>query len=78
MKYELIEKFLSTLFFSWGSEAPAEATWAANDFLKILENKYNYKFKNEFYESYDDDYPNNNYEVVMEEIKQLITNNEKS
>lgn len=78
MKIELIEEFLSTLFFSWGSDAPPEVTWAANDFLKILENKYNYKFKNEFSESYDDDYPNNNYETVMEEIKQLITNNEKS
>lgn len=74
MKIELIESFLNTIIFSWGSDAPPEAIWAANDFLKILESEYDYIFKNTFSESYDDEYPNNNYDVVLEEIKDLVKN----
>ncbi len=72
MKYKTIEAFLSTLFYSWGSDAPAEATWAANDFLKILEEMYKYKFVNTFSESYDDRLPNHNYDAVLAEIKNIL------
>lgn len=72
MNYELIEQFISTLFYSWGGDAPAEATWAANDFLKILEDQYQYTFKEEFSESYNDEKPDHNRDVVMAEIKKLI------
>lgn len=72
MDYATVESFLSTLFHSWGSDAPAEATWAANDFLKIIETMYNYKFTNQFSESYDDSLPDHNYEVVLAEIKSIL------
>lgn len=73
MDYQLVENFLSTLFHSWGSDAGPECTWAANDFLKILEQMYGYQFQNEFSESDNDDNSDNNYEVVLEEIKQLLS-----
>lgn len=72
MKYELVHTFIHTLLFSWGSEAPPEAIWAANDFLKVLEDMYNYKFINEFSESYNNEFPDNNLEAVMEEINNLL------
>ena len=72
MNSELVEEFLSTLFYSWGSDAPAEATWSGNRFLEILEHTYDYKFVNKFSESHNDELPANNYEVVLEEIKQLL------
>lgn len=73
LEYNKVEKFLSGLFHSWGSDTPQEAVWAANDFLKIIESAYDYKFKNNFSESYDETLPSNNYEVVVEELKKLIT-----
>jgi hypothetical protein len=70
--YQLIHRFLTTLFYSWGSESCPEVTWAANDYLKVLEYQYNYTFKNTFSESFDVNIPNNNFEVVLEEIKSII------
>jgi hypothetical protein len=34
-----IRKCFNTLIWSGGSEAPAEAVWAANDFMKLFLNK---------------------------------------
>jgi len=71
MKYKPIEKFLTTLLCSWGSDAPPESVWAANDFLKIIEEHYSYKFENEFTESFEDNFPSNNSEAVLLELKTL-------
>ena len=34
---DLFIKAIGTLFFSWGSEAPAEVFWGANDLLDWFE-----------------------------------------
>lgn len=34
---EAFVKSLHTLLFSWGTETPPEAVWAANDFLQYYE-----------------------------------------
>ena len=73
MNYELVEKFLSTLFHSWASDTPQEAVWAANDFLMIIERMHNYKFSRTFSEYEYDAEPGNNYDLVLEEIKRVLT-----
>lgn len=39
-KQELI-RALNTLYFSWGSDAPAEVTWGANEILEWYEKVFN-------------------------------------
>lgn len=45
---ELFIKGLSTLFYSWGSEAPAEVFWGANELLDWYEAEYNVKLNIRF------------------------------
>lgn len=37
MEKVLFVKALKTLFYSWGSDTPSEAIWAANEFLDYFE-----------------------------------------
>ena len=37
MEKDLFIKALSTLLYSWGSDTPSEAIWAANEFLDYFE-----------------------------------------
>lgn len=49
--------------------------WAlgkSKNWKDLLEHTYDYKFVNKFSESDNDELPANNYEVVLEEIKQLL------
>jgi hypothetical protein len=57
-------KSINTLFFSWGSEAPAEVFWGANDLLDWFEKEYNVKLGIRF----DEENPDN-FEEVIEAIK---------
>lgn len=75
LNFELIEAFLSTLLYSWGGDTPSEAIWAANDFLDVLENLYNYDFILSFEELSDTSGVNN--QLVIEEIRRLILQNEE-
>lgn len=65
---ELFIEALSTLFFSWSSDAPAEATWAGNNLLEWYEKEYNVSLGVRFSECYDEDKPNCNYDQVIEAI----------
>jgi hypothetical protein len=38
---ELFIKALNTLLWSWGSDAPAEVVWGANELLEWYETEYN-------------------------------------
>ena len=74
MSKELFLKALSTLFFSWGSDAPPEAYWAANEFLDYFEAVNGVKLDIRFEEpnSEPPNYDNNhNYEEVIEKINQV-------
>jgi len=50
---KLFIKSLGTLFFSWGSDAPAEVYWGANEMLDWYEKEYvvklNIRFNEEEY-----------------------------
>jgi hypothetical protein len=61
---DLFIKALSTLFFYWGSEAPAEVFWGANDLLDWFEKEYNVQLGIRF----DEENPDN-YNDVIEAIK---------
>jgi hypothetical protein len=65
MNKELFIKALSTLFFSWGSNAPVEAYWAANEFLQYYEAVNNVVLGIKFGE---DDTDQDNYDKVIEAI----------
>jgi hypothetical protein len=54
---------LDTLYWSWGSEAPAEVTWGANELLDWYEAEYNVELNIRF----DEDCVN--YKDVIEAIK---------
>ena len=71
MNKELFLKALSTLFFSWGSDAPPEAYWAANEFLDYFEAVNGVKLDVRFDEAYDGNNYQDNYEEVIEKIKQI-------
>jgi hypothetical protein len=38
---EMLIKSLNTLFFSWGSDAPDEVFWGANELLDWYEKEFN-------------------------------------
>lgn len=61
---ELFIKALGTLFWSWGSEAPAEAVWAGNDLLEWFEKEHGVQLGARF----DEEDPDG-YEAVIEAIK---------
>lgn len=62
-----IDKFLETLFWSWGSEPPAEAIWAANEFINYLNAVY-YTDIIYFNEEWDAGEIGFNYNEVREDI----------
>lgn len=66
---ELFIKALNTLFWSFGSEPPAEVIWGANDLLEWVEVEYGVKLKNRFSE--DLDTMGDDFEAVIEEIENL-------
>lgn len=66
---ELFIKVLNTLFWSFGSEPPAEVIWGANDLLEWVEVEYGVKLKNRFSE--DLDTMADDFEAVIEEIENL-------
>ena len=66
---ELFIKALNTLFWSFGSEPPAEVVWGANDLLEWVEVEYGVKLKNRFSE--DLDTMGDDFEAVIEEIENL-------
>ena len=58
-------KALGTLFYSWGSEAPAEVIWGANDLLEWFESEYSVSLGQRF----EEDIANNmNYDAVINAI----------
>ena len=74
MEKELFIEALETLLYSWGSDTPSEAYWAANDFLKYFEKVNGIKLGISFEEpnSIPPNYNNSdNCEEVIEKIKQL-------
>jgi len=58
-------KALSTLFYSWGSDAPAEVIWGANELLDWYEKEYNVTLGIRFEEDSED---GDNYEDVIQAI----------
>jgi hypothetical protein len=63
---KLLKTTLQTLCYSWGSDTPPEAVWAANELLVWLENEYDFKLKDYFEESME------NYDLVIEDLSTLI------
>lgn len=61
---------LSTLFWSFGSEPPAEVIWGANDLIDWVEKEFVVKIENRFSEDLDD--MHQSYEAVIEEIKEKL------
>jgi len=72
MEKDLFVKALSTLLFSWGSDTPPEAIWAANEFLDYFEKVNKITLSGRFEET---DYDNEDYEennnILLDEIKNL-------
>lgn len=62
-----IYKAFNTLLYSWGSDTPPEAIWAANDFLESFEEQYPQLKGLSFIE---DDYEGKN-GIILEIIKTL-------
>jgi len=62
----MIYKFLSTLLYSWGGDAPSEVIWAGNEFIDFL--NYKYKFNIAYLQEIDIDDNNSN---IIEQIKNL-------
>lgn len=60
---DLFINALSTLFFTWGSDTPAEVFWGANDLLDWYEKEYNVILNIRF------DEENLNYDEVIEAIR---------
>lgn len=60
---ELFIRALNTLFNSWGSDAPAEAIWAANDLLKWYEKEFDVTLNITFEEDI------SNYEEVIDKLR---------
>jgi hypothetical protein len=61
---ELFISALNTLFWSWGSEAPAEVSWGCNDLLEWYEAEYNVLLNVRFEEDCQ------NYDKVIEAIRE--------
>ena len=61
---------LSTLFWSFGSEPPAEVIWGANDLIDWIEKEFGVKIENRFSAVLDD--MDQAYEAVIEEIKKKL------
>ena len=61
---DLFIKALGSLFFSWGSDTPAEVFWGANDLLDWFEKEHNVQLGIRF----DEENPDN-YNDVIEAIK---------
>jgi hypothetical protein len=53
---DLFIKAIGTLFFSWGSEAPSEVFWGANDLLEWFEKEHNVQLGIRFDEENPDNY----------------------
>lgn len=64
-KQEFI-KALSTLFYSWGSDAPDEVFWGANELLEWYEKEFNVQLNIVF--ERDEDTWEDNYEDVIQAI----------
>jgi hypothetical protein len=62
---ELFINALSTLFFSWGSDTPAEVFWGCNELLDWYEKEYNVTLGIRF------DEENNNFDEVINVIENL-------
>jgi hypothetical protein len=62
---ELFISALGTLFWSWGSEPPAEVYWGANELLDWYEAEYNVILGIRFNEEEE------NYEDVIETLRKL-------
>ena len=60
---EMLEKALDTLFFSWGSDAPEEVYWGANELLDWFEKEFDVSLGIRF------DEETFNYDDVIEAIK---------
>jgi len=58
---------LNTLMFSWGSDAPAEAVWAANEMLDWVEAEYNVTIEQRFEED-----PEEDTELLFNELKEKL------
>jgi hypothetical protein len=67
---ELFFQALNTLFWSFGSEPPAEVIWGANDLLTWFETEYNVKLQNRFSE--DPMTMAEDFQKVIEEINSLF------
>ena len=63
---KMLEKSLSTLFFSWGSDTPDEVYWGANELLDWYEFEFNVKLNIRF--ERDDKTWESNYEDVIKAI----------
>lgn len=63
---ELLRTTFKTLCFSWGSDAPPEAVWSANDLLRWLERENNFKLEAYFEETLE------NYDSVIADLFILI------
>ena len=60
---EIFIEALSTLFFSWGSDTPAEVFWGCNELLDWYEKEYNVTLGIRF------DEENNNFDEVINVIE---------
>lgn len=66
---ELFIKALNGLFFYWGSDAPPEAYWAANDLLDWYEKEYDVLLNIRFEEENVYKLVFDNFDKVIEAIK---------
>jgi hypothetical protein len=64
---EMLIKALGTLFFSWGSEAPDEVFWGANELLDWYEKEFGISLGIRF--ERDDHTFEDNFSAVIEAIK---------
>lgn len=64
---DLFINALNTLFWSFGSEPPAEVIWGANDLLVWFESEYGVQLENRFSE--DLNTMSDDFDKVIEEIK---------
>jgi len=62
---------INTLLFSWGSDTPPEAIWAANELLDWVEYEFEISIKGRFEESEEQNADQNNQEVLTE-LNQIL------
>lgn len=60
----------SHLLNDWGSDTPPEVIWSLNDLLQVLEEEYNHSFNGK---QFKEDDPNNDNDLLLEEIDKLFT-----